>query len=482
MIKNVVKWQAISSVVVFLLALIQVAILARLLDLADFGLVAIVMVVVNISQVLSDLGMANYLVYRQKISKTLNSTIFWLCFLSGCMLCLILTLISPFVAELYNKPDISYLLPVSAVAFIPIAFSSQLQARYVCEFKLNDIAKFDVISKVVGTIVAIATAYAGMGAVSILLGGLAANIVKCLYIWIYAEKEWRPKFLFSKEEARSAWSYGVYQIGSQLINQFRANLDTLLLGFYIDSAQLGAYNLAKQLIQKPAAFVLPIARKITLPLLASSQSNMENMRVLVRKAHTYVAVLLILPYVLLCFLSEELVRFMYGMDKIEVALFIIPLSLFWLFRSIGGALVGSLTQGLGKTKIDFYWNFSVLGLFAVLCIILAPYGAYTLAWGLAILQAILMNLVFIVFYKRIIDLKYQWYITPILLFSILSMLVVYISVFIFQVFSDDMNYLVYAGLVSVLSGIFYYVGAYQLQRNVIELPSPLFFMKLRKSK
>jgi len=482
MIKNIVKWQTISSVVVFLLALLQVGILARLLDLSAFGLVAIVMVVVNISQVLSDLGMANYLVYRQQISETLNSTVFWLCFLSGCLLCLILTLASPFIADLYDKPDIAFLLPVSAIAFLPISLSSQLQSRYICEFKLNDIAKFDVISKVIGTIVAISTAYIGMGAISILLGGLAANVVKCILIWWNAEKAWRPKWQFSKVEAKNAWAYGVYQIGSQLINQFRANLDTLILGFYIDSAHLGAYTLAKQLIQKPADFVLPIVRKVSLPLLASSQSNMDNMRLLVRKAHTYVAALLILPYVLLCFLSEEVVQFMYGVDKLQVALFIIPLSLFWLFRSIGGALVGSLTQGLGKTKIDFYWNLSVLALFGLLCIVLAPYGAYLLAWGLAILQGILMNVVFFVFYKRIISLKYQWYISPILIFSLLSIFSVVFSVFLFRSIPVEINYLLYTALVCGLSTVIYYLGSYQFQRNIIELPNPFYLLKSRKNK
>ena len=59
MIKNILKWQTISSVIIFGLSLLQVAVLARILELSDFGLVAIVMVVINISQVLSDLGMAN---------------------------------------------------------------------------------------------------------------------------------------------------------------------------------------------------------------------------------------------------------------------------------------------------------------------------------------------------------------------------------------------------------------------------------------
>lgn len=477
MIKNALKWQTISSIVIFSLALLQVAVLARFLDLADFGLVAIIMVVINISQVLSDLGMANYLVYRQKISKTLNSTVFWICFFSGFTLFILLTLISPLIAKLYGQTEILYLLPLSAVSFIPISMCSQIQARYICEFRLNELAKIDVISKILGAIIAIWTAYTGIGAASILLGALATNVLKCLLIWLYAEKAWRPVLLFSVEEAKRAWQYGVYQIGSQLINQFRGNLDTLLLAFYIDNTQLGAYNLAKQLIQKPAAFVLPIIQKITLPLLASSQSDMSNMRLLIKKAHCYVSVLLLLPYVLLGVLAEQVVVLLYGTEKVEVAFFVIPLALFWMFRSIGGALVGSLVQGLGKTKIDFYWNLSVLGVFSLLCILLAPYGAYTLSWGLAILQLFLLNVIYFVFYKKIIQFKYLLFITPILLFSLLSFISVLLSTFFISTLSWDLSTLMYTIIVSSLSTCFYYIGCYYFQSDLIEVKSPYSLLK-----
>jgi len=480
MIGNVVKWQTISSVATFSLSLLQVAILARLLNLSDFGLVAIVMVVINISQVLSDLGMANYLVHRQKISEALNSTVFWICFSSGLSLFLLLTVISPFIAELYEQSEISYLLSLSAIAFIPISFSSQMQARYICDFRLNELALFDLISKAFGTIIAVWSAYYGMGAASIILGAVSTHFIKCILIWGCAEKTWRPKLQFSSAEAKTAWRYGVYQVGSQLINQFRGNLDTLLLGLYIDKGQLGAYSLAKQLIQKPASFILPIVQKVSLPLLASSQSDMEKMRVLVKKAHAYVAAALTLPYILLCFLSEEIVIILYGKDNIDVSLFVIPLALFWALRSIGGALVGPLSQGLGKTKIDFYWNLSVLGLYSLVCFMLVPYGAYALSWGLLILQAVLINMVFVVFYKWVINFNYKWYITPILMFTALALISVSISIWLVSSFPFDTQYVLTVVFVSLLSSCFYYFCSYQFQGNTLMLPNPFSFFKSKQ--
>lgn len=484
MIKNLLKWQTISSVVVFSLALIQITVLARFLELSEFGLVAIIMVVINISQVLSDLGMANYLVYKQKeVSAELNSTVFWLCVFSGWVLFIVLSALSPVIADIYDKTEILYLLPIAAFGFIPISMSAQLQARYVSNFKLNSLAKFEILARLLGTIAAISLAYKGIGAASILYGTLIANICKCILVFWKAEKSWLPNFKFSTVDAKHAWKYGVYQIGSQLINQFRGNLDILLLGFYVNNAQLGAYSLAKQLVQKPAAFVLPIVQKVSLPLLASLQKDLDNMRLVIKKAHSYVSLLLLLPYITLCFLAKPVVIIFYGLDKVEVALFVIPLALFWMLRSIGGALVGSLVQGLGKTKIDFYWNLSVLGIFALTCATFAPFGAYHLAWALAGLQFLLINVIYLVFYKKIISFRYLWFISPIVVFSTISFVSVYVSTLIvFNMFPSSLELVTIISVTS-LSMLLYYLGCYYFQRGLVDIKSPkeiLTMFRLKK--
>jgi O-antigen/teichoic acid export membrane protein len=57
MIKKAALWQTSSSIVNLVLGMLQVAVLARLLDASDFGIMAIIMVVISISQVFSDLGL-----------------------------------------------------------------------------------------------------------------------------------------------------------------------------------------------------------------------------------------------------------------------------------------------------------------------------------------------------------------------------------------------------------------------------------------
>lgn len=476
MVKNMAKWQTIYSLATFLLSLIQVAILARLVSLSDFGLVAIVMMIINMSQVLSDLGMANYLVYRQDISEKLNSTVFWVCSVSGSVLIFILVMLSPVISNVYDNDRVGELLALIALNFIPISLSAQLQARYVANFKVNTLSFFDLVSKVLGLIISVSVALLGFGAESLISGVIASSSIKCIFIWFFAEKDWKPTFMFCKSEAKNALGYGVYQVGSQLINQYRANLDTLLLGIFVSPAQLGAYNLAKQLIQKPAALILPIIQKITLPFIASLQENRDELRSLINKSHVYLSIFLIFPYILLCFLNKDVVTIMYGPEKQEaVSLLVIPLSLFWLFRTIGGGLVGPLTQGLGKTKRDFYWNLSVSGLFTIFCVLLAPISEYALAWGLSILQFLLMNIIYMVFYRSSVELKYFSYIYPILTFHLLSFISVFISSEVVSFLK--LNIYLNSFLITILSMFLYYLFGYKFAVKLVEIPNFKSFIK-----
>jgi O-antigen/teichoic acid export membrane protein len=472
MIKQAALWQTASSIVNLVLGMLQIAILARLLDVADFGVMAILMVVISITQVFSDLGMANYIVHKQKSTPELNSTIFWMCIASGIVLFTVLAICSPIISSLYDRPQIQHLLPLAALAFLPISAVSQIQAQYTRAMRLKDLAKIEIVARVFATVTAITSALYGYGIESIIFGNLAFSGVKCLLVWFFANAEWRPGFIFSLSEAKLAWRYGVYQIGSQLINQLRVNLDTMFLGFYLGDTSLGYYSLAKQLISKPTTLILPIARKLALPLIARVQSETERLTALVGKAHIIVALLLMWPYSLFIVLAQEVTYIVYGSGYDEVATLIIPLSIFWLLRSVGGALAGPLVQALGKTKIDFYWNLFVFGILVVVCYTFSPYGTLALARALVILQCIQLVAIYYVYFKSVINLKLSVYFKPIIVFMLVALLSSVSASLLIDSIPFINNQFIYVGLIVCISGGVNYILCWLFQSDMIDLPSP----------
>ena len=64
-----VKWTTFSSMVNAILQLLQLIILARFLSPHDFGLLAILMIVINFSQLFVDFGLSQAIIHKKDITK-----------------------------------------------------------------------------------------------------------------------------------------------------------------------------------------------------------------------------------------------------------------------------------------------------------------------------------------------------------------------------------------------------------------------------
>ena len=98
-----VRWTLLSTIIITILQLLQLAILARFLSPSDFGLMALVMVVISFSQLFFDMGISDAIIHKQNISKTQLSTLYWLNILLGIIIFLIIVVIAPFIANFYNE-------------------------------------------------------------------------------------------------------------------------------------------------------------------------------------------------------------------------------------------------------------------------------------------------------------------------------------------------------------------------------------------
>ena len=72
------KWTSFSTGIRSVLQIIQLIILARFLNAEDFGLVAIVMVVIGFSQLFMDMGISNAIIHKQHITDMQLSSLYWL--------------------------------------------------------------------------------------------------------------------------------------------------------------------------------------------------------------------------------------------------------------------------------------------------------------------------------------------------------------------------------------------------------------------
>ena len=100
--KNVIsaiKWTSLSNILIALMQLIQIGILSRYLTANDFGLMAIVLVIIGFSRLFSDMGISNAIIHHQNNTNEQLSSLYWLNIFIGICLFVILCIISSTISK-----------------------------------------------------------------------------------------------------------------------------------------------------------------------------------------------------------------------------------------------------------------------------------------------------------------------------------------------------------------------------------------------
>ena len=73
-----IKWTALEKILVQLVQFVLSIIIARLISPSEYGILAILMVFINVPQVFIDCGLGNALIYRNKLEEDSLQTTFTL--------------------------------------------------------------------------------------------------------------------------------------------------------------------------------------------------------------------------------------------------------------------------------------------------------------------------------------------------------------------------------------------------------------------
>lgn len=351
-----IKWTTASTVIVTILQLTQMSILARFLEPGDFGLMAIMMVIIGFSQAFQDMGISNAIIQRQDISHTQLSSLYWLNIAAGAGLTLIIIAIAPLVAMFYNEPRITPLMIILSSTFVLVAIGNQY--RVLCQKNLNfrTMEMINVSTSIVSLIVATVMAYKGYGVLALVCAMITqAGLSSLLFLWVGLKRYHKPSLVYKHSELEGFYGFGLYQMGERSINYIGANADKVLIGKLVGIEAVGFYNLAWQLVIFPVSKINPIINKVAFPLYSRIQNDSKALSryfYIVIKALSLITIPLL---TFLIFFSNEIVQIIYG-DGWSTTSEIIPiLAIIGICRAIGNP-GGAAVLAKGRADVGFWWN------------------------------------------------------------------------------------------------------------------------------
>lgn len=255
-----------GQIVRMVLQLAAVVVLARLLAPRDYGLLAMVLVVVGIGEIFRDFGLTNAVLRAPVITAAEQRGLFWVSTAIGLGLSVLVFASAPLVAMIFGQPALVAMTRVLSLTFVVNGLATQYRADLTRRLRYVQLAISDVAGQAAGLCVAIGLAADGAGRWALVAQQLVGLTTVLVLVAVFAG--WWPGLPrrgsgvghFVRLGSNLAATTFIYYIGN--------NLDTITIGLRFPSSSLGLYNRGFQLLMTPLNQLRVPATDVALPVFA----------------------------------------------------------------------------------------------------------------------------------------------------------------------------------------------------------------------
>lgn len=271
-ISGSLRWVGISQAGRIALQLVGVIVLARLLSPADYGLMAMAATVTALAGLLRDMGTGAALVQKHGLDAALVDAVFWFNVLLGGTLMLLAMIAAPFAARLFHDPRLVPVLLWLSPVFLVESFSIAQRSLLERASSFRELAIIELTSAVLALAAALVLAWRGAGVYALVAQSGVSAAVLALLLWYVSG--WRPRWRIRLAALHEVSSFSGNLFAFNLANYLHRNADSMLIGRYLGSSDLGVYNLAYRMLLFPLQNMTFVVSRVMLP--AYSREQMDH--------------------------------------------------------------------------------------------------------------------------------------------------------------------------------------------------------------
>ena len=404
-------WTTANTVVSNIVHLLQLVILTRFLDKADFGIVAIAHLFIGFTAMFLDMGISVGIIHRQNITNKEYSSLFWLNIILGIALTGGLFFLAPFITAGYHSQELTDV--VQLICFTILLNSLGMQQRTYCQKKtyFGRLGVIGITGSFITLTVAVVTAYMGMGVYSLAYSSLAgALFINLTHLLIGLVKDSRLSFHFSIAEVIPYLKIGIYKVGSSILDFLTRELDILIISATLGLEFLGVYNIAKRIPTAIYSFISPIVHTVFAPILAEKQGDVNVLKANYMKLSKTLSWISFPIYLLLAAVSPTVISVVFGSNYIEGVPVMMVFCLRYAFNGVNG-VCGALQTATGRTDIGLIWTIYLIASTAIVYYGTSYFGIFVFLCGICLLTFINTFMVWLIQFKPMVEVSLAEYIT-----------------------------------------------------------------------
>lgn len=367
-----VKWTTAATVLTALMQIGYTAVMARLLDPAAFGLVAMAGVVLRFGSYFAEMGLGHALVQRATIDDDDVQATFTASLGLGLAVAGLAWLGAPLAVLFLKNEAVVPLVRVQALGFVLVGLGTTATSLLRREMRFEALGKVEVAAYVLGYGgVGITLASLGAGVWSLVVASLAQQ---CFAAGLtYAVVRHSLRFSFQRAPYVRLLGYGSRTSVVGFLEFINGNLDTLLIGRLLGSVLLGIYNRAYMLLYLPMYFLTNSLARVAFPAFSKIQGDLPRVRALYLTSSTLIATVVLPVCAGVAVAAPELVQVLLGphwaasVPILRVLCLSIPLSMTTL-------IAGVVADARANLRQKMVLNLEFMALLAGLFWLLRDYG------------------------------------------------------------------------------------------------------------
>lgn len=306
------RWTATSTVGQQAMQFAFTAVLAHLIAPNQFGLVAMITVFTGFAALFADLGLSPAIVQRPEIEERHLSSALWASLVTGAVATLVVMALAPLVSSFYREPELLALTLAIAPVLLITSLSGVQTALLQRDMNFRRLVLIENVAFAAGNAVAIVMALSGLGAWSLVGLAIVTAVLRTGLLW--ARSGWRPSLEADRRSLRELWRFGGHFTGFNLVNYWSRNADNLLIGRFLGTNDLAYYSRAYNLMLAPVYLVSSTTSGPMFSSLSRTQGDKQRVRTSYLYALKWVGVISFPCVVILFFVSEPLIRTVFGTE------------------------------------------------------------------------------------------------------------------------------------------------------------------------
>lgn len=393
------KWSYFSTIVNAVLQIGFTAIMARLLEPAAFGLIAMAGVILRFGGYFAQMGVGQALIQKAEITQEEIRAAFTSSVLLGFTFSLLTYLIAPLGLYIFNAPEVVPLIRWMGFSFLLTGLSTTATSLLRRKLDFHSIAIIEIVSYVIGYgLIGVIFASMGFGVWSLVVAALSQSTLTVTLSYLYSRH--KLLLIFEWEFYKALYSFGSRVSVISFLEFIGSNLDTLVIGRFLGAAPLGIYNRAFMLVNLPMQYFTSSFSRVLLPSFSRIQTEVPRLKKAYLSSVMLAGSFLIPTCISITGASREIVLLVLG-DKWSAAIPVLQILAFATPLNLLSHLGGIVCEATATLNIKFLIQIAYLGLLGTLFYILRGIGINGVAIAVAF-AALFLHIGYVLVIKRLL--------------------------------------------------------------------------------